>query len=366
MRPKRQKVALAFLGSVLLHGIALLLFALIVVMRPPAPPAPPPDEPMKLEMVQEEPPETPPPLPALEATPTPSPTPASRFIVDANGPDADSTPPADSALSDRTTRASSADQNDGSQPGVSQKGGRMASFRFDPRPPAPGLIAPAETSVPTPLPETAPDLPKPDQSARRTAATPRPYAATPPPEATPAPTAGPDEFAELMATPTPTPEDPFDPSIRSTSPALPKPAARTAARSTPTPPVGAARSAETGSNPNHGPGGVDTLATPAGRYTRKVADMIKFIWYRSMDARNDAMYGSTLIHCTIDRDGVVIDPKVATNKADPIFASTALQAVEAARLPAMPEDVVKELDGKRLPMDITFERTPLPQEAALH
>ncbi len=364
MQPKRQKVALAFLGSVLLHGIALLLFALVVVLRPPAPPALPPDEPLQLEMVQEEPPETPPPVPVLEATPTPTPTPASRFIVDAKGPDTDSTPPPDSALSDRMTRMSSAEQANGNRPGASQQGRRMASFRFDPGPPTPGND-PAEASKPTPLPETAPDLPKPDQTARRSAATPHPYAAAPP-EATPAPTANPDEFAMLMATPTPPPEDPFDPSIRSTSPPLPKPVDRTVARSTPTPPVSATRSAENGSGANRGPGGMDTLATPAGRYTRKVADMIKFIWYRSMDARNDAMYGSTLVHCTIDRDGLVIDPKVTTSTADPIFAATALQAVVVARLPAMPEDVVKELAGKRLPMDITFERTPMPQEAALH
>ena len=71
MRPKRQKVVLAVLGSVLLHGIALGLFALIVALKPPAPPEPPPDEPMKLEMVQEEPPETPPPIPEVVATPTP-------------------------------------------------------------------------------------------------------------------------------------------------------------------------------------------------------------------------------------------------------------------------------------------------------
>ena len=40
MRPKRQKVALAFLGSVLLHAIALLLFAVVAAFHPPAPPEP--------------------------------------------------------------------------------------------------------------------------------------------------------------------------------------------------------------------------------------------------------------------------------------------------------------------------------------
>ncbi len=359
MRPKRQNVALAVLGSVLLHGIALLLFALIVALKPPAPPETPPEEPMRLEMVQEAPPETPPVLEAAP-TPTPTPTPVNNRIVDSSGPDSDSPPPADAFESDRNTRASSVNPSDGSRPGTNQAGQRMASFQFDPSPPAPGLITHAE-----PPPETAPTLPKPDRTARRPPPTPHPYAEPPPSEEAPAPTADPNEFAVAMATPTPLPEDPFDPSIRSSSPPLPKPAPRPGDKSTPMPPVGASRSAEDGASANRGPGGVNTRATPGGRYTRKVTDMIKFIWSRSIESRGDLTYGKAVVHCAIDQDGHVLDPHVLSNSSDPVFGSVALQAVVVARLPPMPDDVVKELDGK-LALDITFDLTPLPQEAALH
>lgn len=347
MRTEREKVVLAVGGSVLLHGIALVLFALIVALRPPAPAETLADDTVKLEVV-EEPPDTPPP-PAELAAVTPTPTPRSLKVVDATGEDATDTPPPGAALSDRTTRASSAEAGEGVQPGAAQKGQRMASFQFDPRPPAPGLLDRA-----TPPPATAPDLPQPTRPASGTP----PPAATPAPTATPAATAAPDEFAMAMATPSPSPEDPFDPSIRSTSPPLPKPAAR----STPSPPVGAARSAENGAGANRGPGGVDTLATPAGRYTRQVTTMIKFIWSRAVESRPDAVYGTTVIRCSIDRDGLVIAPRIVKNTADPTFGAIALQAVGVARLPPMSPEVVEDLGGKRLSMDITFDLVP-PQDA---
>lgn len=350
MRTEREKVTLAICGSVLLHAIALTLFGLIVALRPPAPPPAPEDEAIRLD-VMDEPSETPPPIPEPAATPTPRP----KLVVDATGEDTTDTPSPDAALSDRTTRASSAETGDASKPGAAQAGRRLTSVEFDPRPPASGVLDRA-----TPAPPTAPELPRPDRFAHQPpAGTPQP-AATPPPVATPAPTADIDEFAVAMATPKPTPEDPFDPSVRSTSPPLPKPAAR----STPTPPVGAVRSAENGAGANRGPGAIETLATPAGRYTRQVTAMIKFIWSRANESRADMTYGAAVIHCTIDRDGLVIAPRIVSNTADPMYASVALQAVVVARLPAMPPDVVEELGGKRLPIDITFVSFPGSQGAA--
>ena len=83
-----------------------------------------------------------------------------------------------------------------------------------------------------------------------------------------------------------------------------------------------------------------------------------------MDARTDATFGATVIHCTIDKDGLVIAPRIVSNTSDTMSASTALQAVVVARLPAMPPDVTEELAGKRLTLDITFDYLPPPQEAA--
>ncbi len=361
MHPKRQRVALAFLGSVLLHGIALLIFAVIVALQPPAPPAPPPDDPIKLEVAQEDPPATPPPILEPEATPIPT----TLKLVEATGPDTDSHPSADAVRADRTTKASSPEQSDGKPPGATQAGKRMASFQFDPRPPALGIVSRAEPPAPTLPPLTAPALPQPDRFVHRPDATPRPDATVPPPAATPAPTAAPDEFAMAMATPSPPPEDPFDPSIRSTSPPLPKPLDRPSGKTSPTPPVGSLRSAENGSSNVRGPGGVDTLATPASRYTYQVTQMIKSIWSRAVERRRDRTFGAAIIHCTIDKDGLVISPRIVSNTADVLFGSIALQAVVVARLPPMPEDVAQELHGK-LGLDITFDLTPLPQEAALH
>ena len=358
MRPKRQKVAVAILGSVFLHGIALVIFALVVALRPPAPEAPPTDESLKLEIVEEEPLDTPPPIiPDAVATPTPTP----HLLVDATGPDADSPPPADAVLSDRSTRGSSAEQDASSQAGAKQSQRKTAVFQFDPSPPAPGLV----THAATPPPETAPALPQPDRSATRPVPTPLPLASASPPPAAPLAAATPDEFAMAMTTPPPLPEDPFDPSIRSTSPPLPKPAERPKERSTPTPAVGSTHSATSGTAPIRGAGGVDTLATPSSRYTHQVTDMIKYVWSRSIERRADVAYGTAIIHCTIDKDGLVLAPRIASNTADVLFGSIALQAVAVARLPPMPADVAEDLHGK-LGLDITFDLTPMPQEAALH
>ncbi len=161
------------------------------------------------------------------------------------------------------------------------------------------------------------------------------------------------DFAVAMATPTPMPEDPFDPSIRSTSPPLPKPIAR----ATPTPRIGSARSAEDGGGAPRGPGSIETVGTPAGRYTQQVTKMIKFIWSRSVESRADTTYGTTLIHCTINKDGLVLAPRIVRNTADPELGAIAVQAVAIARLPPMPPDVAAELGG-RLPLDITFDLVP--------
>lgn len=352
-------MVMAFAGAVLLHGVALLLFALVVALAPPAPPetAPPPDEPIRLEVTEDEPTPTPPPLLAVAATPTP--TPKRQQIVDATGEDTTETPSPSAAVSDRTTRASSSETGDNRAQGPAQAGRKLASFRFDPSPPTNGMIGRMEATAPTPLPETAPALPQPDRFAPQTPAPRRSTPSTPAPTATPAPSVADDEFAMAMATPKPTPEDPFDPSIRSTSPPLPKPSAK----STPTPHVASARSAENGGGANRSAGGVETVATPSARYGQQVSKIIKFIWSRSVESRQDLTYGSTVIHCLIDKDGLVLSPRVASNTSDTLFASTALQAVVVARLPPMPSDVVTELEGGRLSLDITFDLL-MPQEAA--
>ncbi len=331
---------MAFLGSVLLHGVALALFALIVAWQPPPTPKLPEDDPIKLEMVRDEPPDTPPPV-----IPEERPAPTRRVLVDASGPEADSAPSSDAVLADRNTRGSSLGQSDSRQSGTEQAGRKLALFKFDPQPETAGHVTQAPAATPTPLPETAPTLPQPDRSVHR-------------PAATPAPTAAPDEFAAAMVTPTPAPEDPFDPSIRSTSPPLPKPAATAA-------PGGVVRTAQNGSSAVRGTGGVDTKGTPAARYGIQVKQTIGAVWTRAIDRRDDKVFGTAIIHCTITRDGLVLSPRIVRNTADVLFGAMALQAVAMARLPPMPADVVRELDGN-LTMDITFDLTPLQQEAVTH
>ena len=109
---------------------------------------------------------------------------------------------------------------------------------------------------------------------------------------------------------------------------------------------------------------MDTVATPASRYAHQVTQMIKAIWSRSVERREDTTFGTAIIHCTINKDGLVLSPRIASNTADILFGSIALQAVVVARLPPMPADVAQELGGK-LALDITFDLTPMPQEAAL-
>ena len=72
-----------------------------------------------------------------------------------------------------------------------------------------------------------------------------------------------------------------------------------------------------------------------------------------------------MIHCTVDKDGLVIGPRIVSNTSDVLFGSIALQAVVVARLPPMPADV-DQGPRRQTALDITFDLTPMPQEAALH
>ncbi len=333
---------LASFGSVLIHLLVLAFFALVIALQPPAPPKHP-DHPIRLTIVPKE------PEPVLAVQPTPPPRRKTVIIPDM--PEAEH-PPKDALVdADKDTAASSEIAPTGKAPLPSQDGKAIPAFMFDTHPfVAATDTAPRQEPAATPVPETAPPLPKPDAQA------PKPLPAAPP-AATPGramPTAAPDEFAMIEATPTPAPPD-FDPFVRTpdTEPPRPTPVA---SRATPRPSSAAEeKTLIHGDLSNHGPSSIAATATPEGRYSKAVSDAIRVRWYARISSQMDiASFGTVKIHFSVDRRGKVVAPHVISNSGNEALASISLQAIMDASIPPLPPEVAASTNNEDLPLDFDF------------
>ncbi len=107
-------------------------------------------------------------------------------------------------------------------------------------------------------------------------------------------------------------------------------------------------------------GRVTTPATFA--YARQVTKLIKAAWSRSIEKSTSTPYGSVVVHAKIDRSGNVINPRIVSGATDKGMRRIVLQAVQDTCLPAMSDEAIRELGGKFLALDITFDLRPDPVE----
>jgi outer membrane biosynthesis protein TonB len=371
---KREKVLLALLGSILVHGILLMVLALCAQVNPAALAS---TQPIQLEIVPDEPPPAPTPLPELPLTPLP-PEIAPPMINTTERQKSDRPPEKADFQSDKDTLAASEAPATSDNPLPSQQGKKKTFLAFDTHPYTPGdkpaedvaPPAPAQPPKPPAPPETAPPRPEVNRAAPRS--TPAP-ASTPAPTPTPEPTPEPDVLAMLAPTPTPapmpppdmsTPSDklplptPFDFTVRQTLPPLPKPAVV---------PNAARRSAAPGYQPqtetNYISGGVSNrgipapsaLGTPLGRYRKAVSDAIGSRWYFRINENADQLVNGTVkIHFTVDRSGKVRSPKVVSQSGRDVLATFSLQAIMEAQLPPIPPEVVAVINSNQLEIDYDF------------
>ncbi|MEM7602438.1 MAG: hypothetical protein AAF357_13595, partial [Verrucomicrobiota bacterium] len=106
---------------------------------------------------------------------------------------------------------------------------------------------------------------------------------------------------------------------------------------------------------NIGQNAVDAEGTAAGAYKRKVKQEISRMWHRYRVQHGDFVtYGILKLECRVDRYGKVHDLKVVENDTNTVLAEFSLKAILDANLPAMSDEVAKELgpSGLQLQYDI--------------
>lgn len=90
-------------------------------------------------------------------------------------------------------------------------------------------------------------------------------------------------------------------------------------------------------------------------YARQVARLIKLTWARSLDHWTKLPYGTAVVHVAIDRRGNANSPRVIFGDPEGALGESGLHAVLRTRLPAMPNEAIQELGGKKLGLDLTFD-----------
>lgn len=356
MLDQRKKVVWAAAGSVGLHLLVLLLWALTIQWLPNAEKAAghspePTPEPIKVTLEQEK--------PDLLPVPTPTPTPPPSRFVDTHDLAETATPPPNSSFeSARNTAAASELPPEGDAPLPTQKGREVPSFvvqthRYvdgaDEPPAAPANTPPPPVETSPPLPRAVPQPPRPALAAT-VAPTPAPTAPSQPGELALA------QPSSIPAEPSPAEANPYDPSVR-TPTSLTEPPRPT--------PVRSARggyqpqqykTAISGSVSNRGASSVASAATPMGRYRELVINTIGRRWNAYIGKRNDlASTGSVTIQFLIGMDGKARGTKVVASTANEAFASLSLQAILDSKMPPMPADAVPNETGGQLPVELTFE-----------
>ena len=341
MSNQRKKVILAAAGSLGLHVVLLLVWALTVQWLPGkgGTALAPPPKPIKVT-IEEATPE-----PVMVAVSTPPPV---RFLDTSNMREAASPPPDTDAESGKNTVDASELPPTGTQALPSQAGTKNTVFAIETHEFVDGEARGDAPPTSQPPPETAPPLP-------RAVAQPKPVAVA-------APTPRPEGFAMMapQATPTGTAEpeaNPYDPSVRSTdtAPPLPTPIL-TFGRSRGTYQPQQTKTAISGSINNRGPSSVASMSTPTGRYQAAVLEAIGRRYNRYVANRSDlAALGSVHIHFLVGMDGHTRQMEVVTNTANEALASISLQAITDAAIPPMPADAIPDTGGGQLPVDIIFE-----------
>lgn len=348
---KREKVLLAVLGSVIAHVLILLLLALAVELRP-ATAAIVKEEPLKVQMVEEEPTPEPPEMVTALEQPTPPP-----YIPTLDRQQSDHPPEKPVFQSDKDTQAASELPATGNAPMPSQEGKKTPAFAFDTQVYTPG-DKPAVAAAATPA-DTTPPRPQVNRTAPRPTPAPTPE---PTPQPTPEATPAPDEFAMLDPQPTPKPWNkridptPFDPFAREDPAPPPQPLAPGATRpAMPGFQQQTAKNQISGNISSRGPSAVAAMGTPLGKYQKAISDAVGSRWYMYVEQHSDLPLGGVVkVHFVIQRSGRVGSARVVSQTGSASLASFSVGAIMDATIPPIPDDVQAIINNTTLELDYNF------------
>ena len=326
----------AVLASVVLHlllGLALAAFAAKSRELAPLEEAPPVELTM-MDLAEETPPPTPPPLVEKNTMMTSvDPARASQKAPDEKTFEANenSIAAAEKAMADKSSLLPGQDGKERPFVNLEEHEQTFATEGAAPQPtPAPTLPpkaspTPETTVAPTPTPE-----PDGDQLALLTQ--------------TPTPIPSPASEQETTDVPTPT-ETPTPTPIPQNTPPTPASDYRDLQQKT----------IIRGGINNRGRSAVNAVGTPLGRYKKQIEDAIGSRWYFFVNAHPDlANIGTTAISFEIKPDGSIDNMRISENTTSEASASIALRSIQETKFPPIPDDLIPTLPEGRFTMEMSF------------
>ncbi len=367
-RRRTRKVVLAIVGSLLLHGLLLLVLGWVLPHWPRNHLKGKPLAPLRLTLLP--PTETPPAGPDAQKD--------QEYMRTLDEQKTEEKVKDPNFISDKDTLAASDQPATGDKPLPDQEGKKVPTFDFDTRNYRPGKEAQDAASAAQAAPaqprtvEQKPEAPSPTATPLPKKSRPRknPTAqATPPPDADlAAPKAEPSASPEP---PAPTPEKP-DTEEGNTPP----PPTQRQSRNQPTVPGNPTlvpnpglpktpgyqpqtiQSKITGNINNRGRSAVQAIGTPMGRYIKSVQDAVGALWYYRVDEKTGVLSDEQVkINFHVDRTGKAVRVHVVDGNHNGALASVSTGSILDADIPPIPPEVASMLAGGELDMDLSFNYT---------
>lgn len=114
-----------------------------------------------------------------------------------------------------------------------------------------------------------------------------------------------------------------------------------------------------GSLSNRDKPGVDAVATPRGRYEKRITDAIGSLWYYYTNERRDLIGAGTVrIKFFINQNGQVEDPQIISNTSNEVLAGCSMQAILKAKIAPPPQELAPNLENGRYPETFSFTIYP--------
>ena len=317
----RRKTAAAFIASVLIHLLLILLIAWLLANRPALPPPKPEEPAVEITLLNSP--------PAQRAEP--------QYVETSEAQRADRPPENPAFESDKDTHAASPLPATGDAPVPTMDGEESPTLSMENREYTPGREArPAPPPVPPARTETA----------RQESTPPEPESESLPKPRTSSPIA-------LLEPPKPKTEPkPEEARPEEKKPAEPaQPAQPSAPGYQPQTRITRIR----GNISNRGRASVAANATPLGRYKKILADAIGSRWYYYVNEQMGLLEIGTLeVRFVVSASGKVEQLRVISNSSNESFAACSVQAIMEAEIPPIPKELVPMLANGRIEIDYSF------------
>lgn len=345
MEPKSQRKKLwwAVLASILVHLLVAYSLVAFNTAFPPPTPREEDEKPSELTVID------------LSAAPEPEPSVTRPYLETSSANEAAPEPKEKTFQSSANSIAASELEAKGDAPLPSQNGKERPVLDFDTH----DASLPLAGAAPLPTPP-------PPASSATPATTPKPRAAASAlPQFTPLPEPSAAPSDERLAMLTGTPPPPIgDPEVEEAAPEVAPTPAQIAPRPLPERPSSAYRPDKqqtkiSGRITNRGSSAADAVATPFGRYLKKVYESVGSRWYQYTDAQMDLLnVGTARVSCEVDPQGHIYNLRIISNDSNAAFGNICLQSFQEAQIPPIPPDLAATLPAGRFPVEITFTIYP--------